>query len=75
MVYRIKFKAVPEEYVFELGDVKFKVIVCHVIRVIRDNFKIKNANLILLDENCAAMVETDEIHNARTYFVKRIPRV
>ena len=75
MFYRIKFKAAPQEYVFELGDVKFKVIVSDAIQVIRDNFKIRNANLVLLDENCNAMLETEEIHNARTYTVKRIPRV
>ena len=74
MFYRIKFKAAPEEYVFELGDVKYKVIVSDVIRGIKDNFKIRNANLVLFDENCTAMIETDEIHNARTYIVKRVPK-
>ena len=73
MFYRIKFKAAPEEYVFELGDVKYKVIVSDVIRVIKDKFKIRNANLVLFDEN-SAMLETDEIHNARTYIVKRVPK-
>ena len=75
MFYRIKFKAAPEEYVFELGHINFKVIVNDAIQVIRDNFKIRNANLVLFDENSNAMLETDELHNARTYTVKRIPRV
>ena len=68
MFYRIKFKAAPQEYVFEMDDVKHIVIVNDVLHMIR------NDNLILLDENCTMLVETDEIHNARTYTVKRIPK-
>ena len=73
MFYRIRFKAAPEEYIFELGDVKYKMIVKDVIRLIKDTFKIRKANLVLLNDNKIMMKETDEIQNGRTYIVKRIP--
>ena len=57
-----------------MGDVKHIIIVNDVLHMIRDYFKIRNDNLILLDENCTVMVEADKIHNARTYTVKRIPK-
>ena len=44
------------------------------IQTIKDNSKIKHADLILLTaENCKELQEKEEIENGRSYIVKRIP--
>ena len=71
MYYRIKFKAAPEEFVFEVLRAKKFEIVRDVIRTVKDNFKIQS-DVLVLDENCRVLTETEPIH-ARIYIVKRIP--
>ena len=47
MYYRIRFKAAPEDFLFELKQEK-NVSVEDVIRITKDNFKIKHTTLVLL---------------------------
>lgn len=70
MFYRIRFKAAPEEFVFE---VKSFVLVRDVIQTVRDNFKIYKDELVVYDENCKRLHDTDQVDSGRTYVVKRIP--
>ena len=73
MYYRISFKAAPQEYVFEVLGVKHFVIVRDVIQTMKDNFKIQQSDILVLDENCRVLAETEPIEHGRTYIVKRIP--
>ena len=73
MYYRIRFKAAPEEFVFELKQEK-NVRVQDVIQLTKDNFKIKYSTLVLLtDEDQRQLGAKEYIENGRTYIVKRIP--
>ena len=75
MYYRIQFKAVPEEFFFELLQEK-NVRVQDVIQITKDNFKIKHSNLILLAPEDLRKLDVKEyIDNGRTYIVKRIPMI
>ena len=70
MYYRVKFKSVPEEFVFvECGF----VLVRDLIQSVRDHFKIYQSDLAVYDEHCIRLYEAEHIQNARTYIVKRIP--
>lgn len=71
MFYRIRFKAAPEEFVFEA--LMHFVLVRDVIRTVRRNFKIYEADLAVYDENGNRLQETGSVDNGRTYVVKRIP--
>ena len=76
MYYRIKFKAALEEFIFELTgrEKQQHVTVRNIIRTVKENFKIKNVNLVVLNEDCSRVLrETEDIENARTYIIKRIP--
>ena len=73
MFYRIKFRACPTEYVFEMGKVNYEVLVKDVLPILRDTFKIMHDNLILYDVNYILKL-TDKIQNARTYIIRRVPR-
>ena len=75
MFYRVKFRAAPEEYIFELGDISFKVTVRDAMQEIRNTFKIRNDKLMMYDESSAQMLESDEIQKLRTYILKRMPKV
>ena len=73
MYYRIRFKAAPEEFLFELKQEK-NVRVQDVIQLTKDNFKIKYSTLVLLtDEDQRQLGAKEYIENGRTYIVKRIP--
>ena len=71
MHYRIKFKAAPQEFVFEA--MKHFVFAKDVVETVRINFNIYKSELVLYDENGNKLQESDEVENGRTYVVKRIP--
>ena len=73
MYYRIRFRATPEEFFFELKQDK-NVRVQDVIQITKDNFKIKRSALVLLtDGDQRQLDEKEYIESGRTYIVKRIP--
>ena len=73
MYYRIRFKAAPEEFLFELKQEK-NVRIQDVIQLTKDNFKIKHSTLVLLTaEDQRQLDEKEYIESGRTYIVKRIP--
>ena len=73
MYYRIRFKAAPEEFLFEHKHQKI-VRVQHVIHIVKDNFRIKQSTLVLLTvEDQRQLDEKEYIESGRTYIVKRIP--
>ena len=74
MYYRIRFKAAPEEFIFESKGGGHNTV-GDVIRTVRENFKITHEKLLLLlDEyRSRVLVETEKIENSRTYIVKCKP--
>jgi len=74
MFYRIKFRACPSEYIFEVGNVNYDVLVRDAIQLIRLNFKIKRDNLNLYDDTGSMLKLLDKIENGKTYIVRRVPR-
>ena len=77
MYYRLRFKPCPKEFLFELLQEK-RVQVRDVIRITKENFKIKNATLVLFsqelkDGHLQKLDDEDYIDNGRTYIVKRLP--
>ena len=73
MYYRIKFKAAPQELVFEA--LRHFVFVRDLIQTVRHNFKISQADLQVYDERGNRLQETDSVDNGRTYIIKRVPSV
>ena len=70
MYYRIRFKAAPVEFVFEV--LMHFVLVRDIIQTIRHNFKLYQSDLQVYDENGNRLQEMDKVHNGRTYIVKRV---
>ena len=71
MYYRIQFRACPDVYLFELK--KDKARVSHVIRQIKELFKIKHSTIKVFNESEIELSSQDFIHSGRTYIVRRLP--
>lgn len=71
MHYRIKFKAAPQEFVFEM--MSCFVLARDVIKTVRTNFNLYKSELIVYNQRGDKLEETDDIENGRTYIIKRIP--
>ena len=70
MYYRIKFKAVPKEFIFE--TVKGFVMVKDIVETIRKNLKIYQDDLEVYSEEDKLQLK-DSVENGRTYVIKRKP--
>ena len=71
MYYRIKFKAAPEEFVFE--TIKHFVLVKDVIKTVKENFKILQDDLQVYSDEGKRLDPKDNVDNGRTYVIKRVP--
>ena len=79
MYYRLRFKSCPKEFLFELLQ-ENQVKVRDVIRIAKENFKLKNARLVLFSdegqgESLRELDDKDYIVSGRTYIVKRLPLI
>ena len=77
MYYRLRFKSCPKEFLFELLQEE-RVQVRDVIRITKENFKLKNVILVLFSQELkdGRLQKLDDevyIDNGRTYIVKRLP--
>ena len=70
MYYRVKFRACPEVYFFELKQ--DKAIVTDVIHLIKKLFKIKHSSIKVYDDK-TELCRQDFITSGRTYTIKRLP--
>ena len=80
MYYRIRFKAAPEEFIFETkGRGHNNNTVGDVIRTVREKVMITHETLLLLlgEDRSRVLLETEKIKNSRTYIVvvKRKPSI
>ena len=71
-LYRIKFRACPTEYVFQLRRANRIILVRDVLRLIRNMFKIKRDQLELYDDNGDLLRLSDKVEEVRTYIVRRL---
>ena len=72
MYYRIRFKAAPEEFVFEA--VRYFVTVKDIVKTVRKTFNIYQSNLHVFDERgTTRLQEKHSVENGRTYIVRRVP--
>ena len=79
MYYRLRFKSYPKIYLFELLQEKH-VQVRDVIRITRENFRLKNSGLVLYsqeleNEHLRKLNDEELIVSGRTYIVKRQPLI
>ena len=71
-LYRIKFRACPMEYVFQMRGANRIILVRDVLRLIRNVFKIKRDELELYDDNGDLLKLSDKVEKVRTYIVRRL---
>ena len=71
MYYRIKFKAAPQEFVFE--TIEHFLLVKDIILVLKKNFRILQDDLHVYSDEGIRLYPKDHVENSRTYVVKRVP--
>ena len=71
MYYRIKFKAVPREFVFE--TIQHFTLVNDVILTVKENFKMLQDDLHVYSDDGIRLQPENHVENGRTYVIKRVP--
>ena len=71
MYYRIKFKAAPQEFVFE--TIERFLLLKDIILVLKENFRILQDDLHVYSDEGIRLYPKDHVENGRTYVIKRVP--
>ena len=79
MYYRLRFKSYPKIYLFELLQEKH-VQVRDVIRITKENFRLKNSRLVLYSQELEngrlrKLNNKDVVYSGKTYIIKRQPLI